>query len=162
MWKLRNAYKLLVWKCEEKWPVFIKHVNHTDVHPKYNEVNIRSVNSEVSLSDCNIWSLIESMPRQTRSMIEAQRFWTSYYIFCQISFLKILKIVVHMTNSHPVGCLHLCSHCKRSLTEVWLSWMCMGQCWRIPYLTLHPAFTCKFLYTVKPCPLEDHIINKNP
>jgi hypothetical protein len=44
----------------------------------HDEVNIRSINNEVASSQCYGQSLIESVPRQIRSMVEAQGFWTSY------------------------------------------------------------------------------------
>jgi hypothetical protein len=36
----------------------------------HNDVNIRSIKSEVALSQCDVWSVIDSMPRWMRSVIE--------------------------------------------------------------------------------------------
>jgi hypothetical protein len=43
-----------------------------------NEVNMRSITSEGAPSERHVRSLVKSIPRRMKSVVETQGFWTSY------------------------------------------------------------------------------------
>jgi hypothetical protein len=58
--------------------MFITNNKYEITNETHDEVNIRSINSEVASSQRYVRSLIESMLRRMRSVVEAHGFWTFF------------------------------------------------------------------------------------